>query len=396
MRRPCLEVVVLLALAGCTPDVGECDTAEAHRLVYNQEGVPSFAGQALMVQSCGNGAYCHSPDAEGWERAGAPLELDFDVRLASSSPRTGRSGRAEATELRRLESNRALTQALAGEIWAQVSGGTMPPWAWDTEPHAGEMETAAAARRSAWADATQPTYEMVTNEAGTEFEPLPGLDTEEGREILRNWLACRAPAVERVDPRPPLEELAPFDPDYHSSPVCERNCVGITWPEIVDGILLPRCATSGCHLQPAGDGAPAGSLDLGLDPMAADPYADLHARLLGAPPQGSSCDEGSPGGAAGLPILAAGEPDRSLLLQKVERPSEDICGARMPASGGYLSDQRLCVLREWIFCGACVDHEADPDCAMCLEMRLAGCNLTAVGDATCRDVTPCVGRLEPD
>ena len=47
--------------------------------------------------------------------------------------------------------------------------------------------------------AAAPSYSRLDSVTG-ETTPLPGLDTEEGREILRNWLSCRVPVVERTEP----------------------------------------------------------------------------------------------------------------------------------------------------------------------------------------------------
>jgi hypothetical protein len=349
---------VALASAGCTPSVGECDQERALELAYDQDGVPAFAGQALMIEGCGSGGFCHSEGIERAERFGAPHGLDFDVRPASTSTEFT-STEMENAAVARLEEDRLRVLQLRGDIWDQVDEGRMPP----------SGESGAEYRAS-----VTVSYEIVTNEAGTEFGPLPGLDTEEGRDILRNWLACGAPVVERTVERADREPTANF-----IVPVCQRDCVDLTWPSIHERIITPGCATARCH----DDSDPAAQLDLSGDAMAA------YDRIVDAAAVGLQCMS------EGTPILTPGDPDASLLLVKVEAPSsEDVCGSKMPLSGSALPQQRLCAIREWIDCGACPEADGG-DCAACIREaeRLDRCGLVEdAGAVACAEEPACMAR----
>ena len=53
----------------------------------------------------------------------------------------------------------------------------------------------------------------------------------------------------------------------------------------------------------------------------------------------------------GVLRVAAGDPDNSYLLQKLEGRT-DIIGGRMPNRGPYLSDGQMAIIRRWIELGA--------------------------------------------
>jgi len=47
--------------SGCGgEDLGECDLAAAEEMVFSQQGLVATKGQALLHDTCGNGAFCHS------------------------------------------------------------------------------------------------------------------------------------------------------------------------------------------------------------------------------------------------------------------------------------------------------------------------------------------------
>ncbi|HJL16189.1 MAG TPA: hypothetical protein RMH99_11055 [Sandaracinaceae bacterium LLY-WYZ-13_1] len=378
MRRIGGVVVLViggLSVVGCQPGIGACDEERALELAYTDDGIPAFAGQALMYQGCGNGGFCHAASATPEDRLGAPVGLDFDVSPASTSADSSRSTEAENAAVARLEEDRLRALEMRGEVWGQVRDGRMPPGGDVGEDYFAEVHGV---------DGTANRYDLVTDDAGTEFAPLPGIETEEGQEILRNWLACGAPVVERVVERADREETANF-----IVPLCVRDpsvCVDLTWPAIVERIVRPGCTSGRCH----DDDEPAGALDLTGDPAA------VHARLLDAPAAGSGCgpsalDPSEP--EVGTPLLTAGDPDASLFLLKLEAGSTDeICGGVMPASGAGLNAQQRCVIREWIACGACADPE-DEACRDCLDEseRLERCNL-ATDTRECRELSPCLRR----
>lgn len=332
---------------GCSPDLGECDEMAAMELVYTADGTPALAGQALVNQSCGGGGFCHSAGAEPLERVGAPAGLDFDLALASSSEEFNEAA------VMRLDRDQVRAFDLRHEILEQVQRGLMPP----PGPEAAD------------ALASMPTYDRVAAD-GTSFVPLPALDTEEGEQILRNWLACGLPIVERTqDPVTIPSEYRDRDtyPLGLTVPSCARRCVDPTWPDIVEQILIPSCALSRCH----DSEEPAAELDLSVaDPSDPTQLEALHATLLASTAEGTLCAASE---VADAPMFVPGDPDGSLLIQKVT-PDLVACGSLMPLSGAQLSEQRLCALREWVMCGACADP-TDPTCADCQDAARATCGV---------------------
>lgn len=351
MRRPLAALAILLA--ACTPEIGPCDEQSALELVYDPAGSPAFAGQALFVRHCGGGAFCHSEDIPIESRFGAPIGLDFDVRIASTS------GAGNIAQVDRLARHQLTTIRERSLVWEQVHRGLMPP--------PGTTAAGGVAEPS-------ELYERVGAD-GITFEPLPDLEDEatrdEAREIVRNWLACGAPVVERSQPR---EDNFPTDVGREIA-ACERDCVDVTWPALYAEVIEPGCATASCH--DADD--PAASLDLSGGAMAA------HGRMLDAPAMGTACED------VGIPMLTAGDSGASLFHAKLD-PDAPACGGRMPDSGNPLSEQRRCAIEAWIDCGACVD-DTDMACVTCLEGRRADCGLTPDG-AACLEQAPCMRFAE--
>lgn len=222
-----LSVLVLSgALSGCD-DLGPCDEAAAREVVYTDDaqGLPAYAGQALLTQSCGGGSFCHASNAT--DRHGAPAGLDFDLLLASSA--------AETEHLRSLQ---MVVFRHRDAIWRSIERGTMPP---------GKIGE-------------------TISELGAPHRGLPSLDSSEGREILRNWLACGVPVVERVtDDRPAgvlpvgaVEPVAPtIDTGNCAGVICDNVCVDTQSDPAHCGAcdaacssaevcLFGACSTGGC------------------------------------------------------------------------------------------------------------------------------------------------------
>lgn len=354
--RSSLPLLVALLASGCYPDVGECDMTAAHEIVYDSSGLPAYAGQAIMMVSCGYGGHCHSgPDIEAGERFGAPVGLSFDVRIAATT-----IDRADDEEGRLSDAHTTVVQN-TGLIWQQVSSGAMPPGgeAWREYTGGGESGNAL------------PTYQRVEDDGVTfhdlprlraDDEPLGANEAADAREILRNWLACGAPVIARTQY---VNGIPPSSTDQQVGqvvPLCERNCVHPSWQPIYKQIITPSCARSRCH----DDSDPAEGLDF-ASPMF-DPRDDpdrgslpLPERLIGDDAEGSQCRPER------HVIVTAGDPSASLLYLKVSAPSsDDVCGSRMPLAGNPLTDQRLCAIREWIRCGAV---SCDPDDAACITAR---------------------------
>jgi hypothetical protein len=270
-----LLIAVCLLAPACGEDLGECDRAAAQQLVYGQNGVVATKGQALMHESCGGAAFCHSASAAGKNRFGAPGDMNFDML-----PRP--TGWPEAIEHR-------------DDIWKVVLDGSMPP--------------RELAKRTV--SAGQWSFDRE-HAPGTTV--LPALTTREGKAALRNWLACDAPVV--ADTRVPSWALPP-SPD--------GGVADSDWNDIFQAIVMPRCATAGCHDSPA-----AGQLVL-VDECQA------YQQLLADGPCG------------GMPRLLPGDAD-SYLLDKLEAKTPR-CGAAMPPSG-QLPGIELGAIRRWVEAGA--------------------------------------------
>lgn len=383
MKRLVL-LVLLVATVGCTPDPGECDLAAAEEVVYDQNGVPAFAGQALAIQSCGAGGFCHSADGiPPADRFGAPAGLNFDVRIATTTVEV-----AEADTQRLSDAQKQIVR-MAGALWEQVTSGRMPP-----SGHAGEEYARQVAEMGL-------RFDRVGND-GTTFEPLPDIASEQGREIFRNWLACGAPVIERTQPR--VDRLP------HTVgpcvPVCARTCVDTTWESIYAQVIRPSCALSRCH----DHDDPAGDLDLlgeaTLDePPTLEGALVARARLLESEVTTTECRE-----AGETMMLAPRAPEESLFFQKIAARSDDaVCGGRMPASGSPLTEQQVCAIEAWIRCGACAEPNGDPvdpsdpsgpTCAECLEAARSTCGVGApfdptAGRAECAEEPSCANRVVP-
>jgi len=97
-------------------------------------------------------------------------------------------------------------------------------------------------------------------------------------------------------------------------------------------VFTPTCAVSGCHTGPS-----SGSLPSGMDLNTADAS---FANLVGIP----SIQQPT------LSRVAAGDPDNSYLVQKIEGTAAS--GSRMPLGGGVLDQALIEDIRDWIANGA--------------------------------------------
>lgn len=319
---------LLLALSGCAPEVGpraSCDREEATRVVYRADGRPAYLGQALLIQSCaGDGGFCHAADAS--DRFGAPFGLDFDAFPA------------EDTSLERLARVQETIHASRNAIWGSVVSGSMPP---------GEAGRAQQVESYFEADA-----------GGAPTVPIPTLAGPEGREALRNWLACGAPVVERSTPAPPAP--CSRDAECEGSRLCDTArgaCFGVGYvepalevgfepdfPSIYARILAPNCAGEiGCH------GPEPRGVDLDMSSEAMARLSLVGVPASSRPDLGASCT------ATGLDRVVPGDPDASLLLGKLTgAPDAPVsgCGDRMPLGGNALAPAAVTAIRDWIAAGA--------------------------------------------
>lgn len=107
---------------------------------------------------------------------------------------------------------------------------------------------------------------------------------------------------------------------------------GATLDDLQASVFTPTCAVSGCHTGPAGNALPAG-MDL------TNANASF-ANLVGI----ASLQQPA------LLRVAAGDPDNSYLVQKIEGTASS--GARMPLGGGVLDQALVDDIRQWISDGA--------------------------------------------
>jgi hypothetical protein len=304
-----LAVAALFAGAGCSADLGVCDPIASERVVYDTStGMPAYEGQALLLGSCGGGQFCHASGIDAVALHGVPSGFDFDVRLASSD------ARVFPDEVARLRHARFRVRQARASIWEEVVEGTMPP-------------SSLEAQRVV---AAGPRYARLS--VSGESEPLPGLDTAAGREVLRNWLACDGPVVERTVARADGVPSVAV-PGQSVAPV-EAN-----WDSVFGALLVPRCASGLCH---------GGNPDAGFQVFVDD--AEASYAELGAPPRGVRAGDDCRGEGA---LLDTTNPDASLLLRKLAATDDAaVCGRPMPLNALRVTDDDLANVRAWIAAGA--------------------------------------------
>lgn len=305
----------------CTPAVGPCDEA-GEQLVVDGEGRILYAGQALVNGSCSAGR-CHSDAAEGAEREGVPLGLDFDLPVGTVDP----LGRPDQAFLERLRENLDTVGEHQSAVWREVHRSTMPPLDEDV------------------AGAAPGGYRHVTFDLGrcTIGEPLEAINTAAGRRTLRSWIACGAPVTEASDPA--LRGITEGQLGLRT-PVCEAdaNTTGDLFTRVYDDVLAQSCVI-GCHT-PGGTNP---ELDLSTPALA---YMALTT-------QTHSHDHSGGSGCAIEPaeyLVNITNPDDSYLLHKlgdatIPESERRICGRLMP-SGQPLLTRGTALVRAWIEAGA--------------------------------------------
>lgn len=319
-----LAVVVALG-SGCSPTVGAaCDESLARTIYFDEGGAPAYGGQAILISSCaGGGSFCHAESPR--TRYGAPYGMNFDVVLAD-----GAQFPNEAAGARHLYSAQLLTHHLRDDIYGQVSSGAMPP----------------GALAQGTMGSSYTTYASTTDTVGT---PLPSIRSADGRELLRNWLACGSPVVEATSFPMATPCASNADcPVTHRCDTAHSECFDVgavvaaravttaNWSSIYSTILGPTCALSVCH---GTAGAPAsGNLDLS---SAATAYAALVGTAAIVPACGTR--------------VVAGDPATSFLVAKLEGTQDPAtCGTSMPI-GGMLAPAQIAIIRTWIMNGALND-----------------------------------------
>lgn len=319
-------VVATLLIASCGPDLPDCasPTLAADRVVFVDDGTPMFEGQALLTLSCGSGV-CHDSRASERARNGAPAGLDFDL-FPTCDLGMDCTGELDALGNRA----RAVTRR-RHLIYESLDHVTL--------------------------ERVLPAYQEL--EVGALASPLPGITTEEGRQIVGEWLACGAPVVEVVARNADLRRTFPGErcDDEADGRRC-RYAARTEPPEPPWGgdngiyqrvIVELGCAWSWCHRNDSDNpNWDQHELDLCLASPElegeCDPDAVL-ASLVDGTASGISCGEGFDPGT----YIVAGDARSSFLLNKLG--PDPICGEPMPSDDGLPADF-IASIAQWIDDGA--------------------------------------------
>lgn len=339
-RAPVVLIGLSFAIAGCEPELGECNIAQANRLVFfysegdPASGTPAYEGQALMQQNCSTGGFCHSPAADGSARKGAPAGLNFDVQVACELGSDGMCPDGLQPRYDQLLSDSRRVFEHARSIMAEVEAGTMPP--------AGAEAAAVVEAGGEWFRASgEATFDSI-NGGDT---PLPSLDTPEGEAILRNWLACGAPVVGATrlpDARDPgqdcgtMVDVGDCFVRYEPPEPPEPN-----WDSIYDFFDGNNCVT-GCH-DGSSESAEETFMQSNLDLSDKD---TAYMEMVGVTAEGEDC-----GGDGAGTLIVAGDPDASILIDKLENATPS-CGGPMPDGRALLPEEFVAPIRQWIADGA--------------------------------------------
>ena len=299
MRAAVVVLMLSFAVVACGPDLGQCDEQAAKTIVY-LNGIPYTEGQALIQQSCA-GSFCHVKAATGLARGGAPHGLDFDVAPVTKS--------SVMANLVALQNGIGTVREEADEIWAAVEDGSMPPG------KAGD----------------RPDLPWKRDAAGTMDAMLTGVDLDEARQKVRNWLACAAPIVAATEDSPLKSAAAPLG----ATEPAGMGGIEPTLASIQEKLFVVQCST--CHKG-------AGSLFPSLDFTSAD---SAFATLVGK-------DALAGGACSGSKLVVPNDCQNSLLYQKLfpEGQGMNACGDPMPLSGTSPDETTRKAVCDWIMAGA--------------------------------------------
>lgn len=362
-----VTLVCVSSAIGCKRDLGECNLdgqtpdgrpiegPAAFDIAYREtDGLPMYEGQAIVQSTCGDGAFCHAPAAVGEDRFGTPSGLNFDVDLAcidasqdstcaqpTESCEGGQNRTPYCERLRGLQDNQNRVRNWAEGMIQEIRSGSMPP---------------GAAGRS-----VRNTIRWFRKSDGG---PLPSIDSSEGQEIVRNWLACQAPAIARTE-TPPSAALELEPCQSVDDEICVYGGPGDLpdpdWSDIYFGIMFTDCVI--CHgptndntdqnpNNPLDGNIPGGASLAGLAALnltganTAD-TTNWPAESWSAVVNALAAEQGECAGQGTLVIPF--DPDGSIMIQKVR--NVQTCGDRMPL-GGSISEARILVVEEWINQGA--------------------------------------------
>lgn len=304
------SVLALFCLGACTPDLGPCDELRARRIVYDETGSPALEGQALIIQSCGFGAFCHSANIPSDQRHGTHAGLEYDLRLVDADFDPAAPEEAYA----RLQAMHERAFRDRHEIWREVQRGRMP----------------VGGRLGADLASAAPEYSRIGADGA--LVPMPGLGSAEGQDALKNWLSCGLPIVQGT-PR----DDAPQQVLGYTADALEVEPLEPRWDDIYARLIEPRCASAPCH-----GTAVAGDLDLRGERGAYD-------AMVGVAAQADACRN------TALALIEAGDAEASLLVAKlagVTGSGERVCGDPMPVGLSRVSEASVANIRAWIDGGA--------------------------------------------
>lgn len=355
----CTLLLVATATLGCKRDLGECnlsgttadgtpiDGPAAFDIAYRiTDGVPMYEGQALVQASCGDGTFCHAPAARGGDRVGAPAGMNFDVSLVCNGDVAGCQTNPPYDErLQRLSDNQDSIRDWADGMIQEMRAQAMPP---------GE-----AGRR------VRNNIPWLRPD-GSE---LPSIESSEAREIVRNWLACDAPAIGRTETPPAdADQLQPCGSSdeevicVYAGPAADLP--DPNWRDIYWSIVFTQCVT--CHGPPNDntDSNPDNPLG-GEIPGGASPAALAVLDLTGSDttdtaswPDDSylavvNVSASTAGACAGQGfVVEASSADDSIMIEKMR--GEQTCGDQMPLTG-LLPQPLVEIVAEWADLGAPLD-----------------------------------------
>lgn len=301
--------LVLVLATGCQPtQLGQCDTGAAQTLVFDLNGNPAYAGQAMVEQACGG---CHSRGSVGATRRGAPAGLDFDM----VGSRTSAADMPDMDAINRLAAARQIIFDDRFNMFDTVVEGAMPP---------GEVGAAA------YVDVAY-AYE--------DGRPLERIESSAGQDIYRKWLACNGPVVERTADPPAGMEGADCMMTANVGSCVYRSGGQEPIPPMWSAIhaqISGRCAMPSCH-GPTNPGA-----GLVLEEASA-----ARAALVGQP---AGTGGATPMCAGMGTLVVAGDLETSLFWSKLNAPMPR-CGFAMPI-GGRLATRELAAIEQWIMMGA--------------------------------------------
>ena len=306
-----------LCALGCGDDVGTCSDENKARDPVLSGNVVMFGGQAIVNKSCAGGR-CHSSQAKGALRDGAPAGLDFDLVPVSEADADGDEVNDDGdpyvalkpSQLAALRTRQQTVHDRRDAIWELVQDFRMPPPTKEFSSFRalGQILT-------------------VSNDAPCEKgKAYKSLLTGESQEVLRNWLACGAPIVESNGSVVAKAETA--GQAGWQYPMCEAaggDGGVVSLATLLEG---PFSSCTTCH---PGSGTP-------------DFTTTAKAVQTVVGKSDEACD--------GKPFVTKGDPEQSYLYDLVSKDDPGCGQLRMPLAGPPLSESELAQVAAWITAGA--------------------------------------------